>query len=207
MTIDELRAIAPAAGGAWATALTGAATVFGITATPRRMAAFVAQLSYESAEFTATVENMNYTASRIVQVWPTRFANQLAAAPYAHRPERLANRVYANRMGNGDAASGDGWKYRGRGPIQLTGKSAYRRASQVLGLPLLAEPERVTIPAIGALVAAEFWFNHECNALADAAVDVIGFDRITARVSGGLLGRERRRGYWYSACTVLGVVF
>ena len=92
--------------------------------TPKRLAAFLAQTAHESAGFTAVRENLNYSAQGLMKTWPARF-NQTTAAAYARQPEKIANKVYANRMGNGDEASGDGWRYRGRGLIQFTGKANY----------------------------------------------------------------------------------
>ena len=105
---------------AWVAALNPAMSDFDIT-TPPRTAAFLSQIAYESGEFNHLLENLNYSAQRLVQVWPSRFPTLPVAIPYAGDPEKLANFIYANRLGNGPPASGDGWKYRGRGLIQLDG--------------------------------------------------------------------------------------
>src|SRR5687767_14886820 len=107
-----LPALADAAG--WTDALNPALAQFEIT-TPPRIAAFLAQVALESMEFSHLVENLNYSAKRLMVVWPRRFPTLAAASPYARNPERLANHVYAKRLGNGDATSGDGWRFRGRG--------------------------------------------------------------------------------------------
>ena len=117
----------------WAQALNTAMEKFEIT-TPSRMAAFLAQLAHESGQLTRLTENLNYSAKRLTQVWPNRFQTLEKAAPYEKKPEKLANYIYAKRLGNGDEASGDGWSYRGRGPIQLTGRGNYRAAGQGLSL-------------------------------------------------------------------------
>ena len=108
---------------------------------------WLAQLAHESALFERMVESLNYTSpQQIMQTWPKRFKTKTAAMAFVRHPERLANYVYADRIGNGDAASGDGWKYRGRGLIQITGKDNYRDAGESLGLPLLEEPELLEEP-------------------------------------------------------------
>jgi len=99
--------------------------------TPKRLAAFLAQTAHESAGFTAVRENLNYSAQALMKTWPSRF-NATTAAAYARQPEKIANKVYANRMGNGDEASGDGWRYRGRGLIQTTGKANYTKLAQYI---------------------------------------------------------------------------
>ena len=120
----QLTAFLPALKGpdAWAGPLNAAMERFEIN-TPPRVAAFLAQVAHESGELARLVENLNYTAARLVAVWPTKFPTVEAAQPYERNPERLANRVYAKRLGNGDTASGDGWRFRGRGLIQLTGRN------------------------------------------------------------------------------------
>ncbi len=160
--------------------------------TPRRIAAFLAQCHVESAGFTRLEENLFYTTpARIAAVWPSRFADAAAAEPYARSPERLANRVYANRIGNGPEASGDGWRYRGRGLKQLTGRANYEAAARALDRPYADQPDLVGQPADAALTAAWFFARAGCNALADAA----SWDAITRRVNGPamLAAAERRR--------------
>lgn len=100
-------------------------------------------------------ENLNYSARRIRQVWPSRFASVGAATLYANDPQRLANKVYADRLGNGSEASGDGWRYRGRGLCQITGKANYARFSKLLGIDLAADPERAMEPRIAILILFE----------------------------------------------------
>ena len=107
--------------------------------TPNRIAAFIAQCAHESANFTALHENLNYRSETLSKVWPKKFP-PLVAEKYAHKPEAIANRAYASRMGNGDEASGDGWKYCGRGLIQLTGKDNYTAFADSIGIT----PEEVS---------------------------------------------------------------
>lgn len=134
---------------------------------PVRQAAFLAQVGHESGQLRRLVENLNYSAEALVRTWPNRFTAQNAGA-YARQPERIANRVYGGRMGNGQETSGDGWRYRGRGLIQLTGRDNYRRAGQALGLPLLENPELLEQPEHAAQSAAWWWATHGLNELADA---------------------------------------
>lgn len=100
-------------------------------------------------------ENLNYSARRIRQVWPSRFASVEAAKPYANHPERLANKVYGGRLGNGPEASGDGWRYRGRGFCQITGEASYARLSKLLDIDLVADPDRAMEPRIAAHILFE----------------------------------------------------
>ena len=132
-----------------------AAAKFGIT-TNLRLAHFLAQCALESTEFTAVVENMNYSAPRLLQVFPKYFKNVDVNA-YARNPQKIGSRVYANRMGNGDEASGDGFRYRGRGYIQLTGKNNYQSFTNHIGEDCVANPDLVatTYP----LASAGFFFN------------------------------------------------
>lgn len=180
---------------AWATALTPALARFAIT-TPTRLAAFLAQITHESAEFCALVERLDYTATRLTAIWPRRFPTPAAAARCAHQPERLANTVYANRLGNGPATSGDGWRYRGRGLIQLTGRANYLAAGAALALDLVTQPEQLETPGPAALAAAWFWHSRRLNELADhhpnSPAD-LDFVRITQIVSGGKTGLASRR--------------
>ncbi len=134
---------------------------------PVREAAFLAQVGHESGQLRRLVENLNYSAEALVRTWPSRFTAQNAGA-YARQPEKIANRVYGGRMGNGQETSGDGWLYRGRGLIQLTGRDNYRSAGQALGLPLLENPEMLEQPEHAAQSAAWWWATHGLNELADA---------------------------------------
>lgn len=199
ITLDQLQQIMPAAPAGWVDPLNAAMAEFGI-ATPLQMAAFMAQAAHESGELKRLEENLNYSAQRLVQVWPRRFTRQEAAA-YARQPERIANRAYAGRMGNGNEASGDGWRYRGRGIFQLTGRDNYRRAASALGLGLLADPDQLLQPINAARSAGWFWFDRGLNALAESRY----FERITAVINGpAMLGAKERYAYYVRAKSVLG---
>jgi len=167
----------------------------------RQQAAFVAMGAVESGGFTRFVENLNYSPERLCQVWPTRFPNLAAATPFAHNPIKLANYVYANRLGNGPPESGDGWRYRGRGIFQLTGGSNYLMAGKGLGLPLKEQPELVEKIEVGARVATWFWALHGLNAPAEKG----DLRTITLAVNGGLTGYEDRLAYYRRACAAFGV--
>ena len=148
---------------------------------------WLAQLAHESAMFERMVESLNYTkAAQIRRTWPKRFANNSAAVAFVSKPERLANFVYANRLGNGDAASGDGWKYRGRGLIQLTGRAHYAAAEEAIGLPLLDSPELLEEPAHAADAAGWFWKSHGLNRFAS------NINACTRAINGGLNGLPDR---------------
>lgn len=159
---------------------------YGVT-TPDRLAHFLGQVCHESGGFTRFVENLNYSAERLCQVWPGRFPNIEAAKPYARNPDALAERVYSGRMGN--VNPGDGAKFRGRGLIQLTGRANYAEASRYSGLDLIEFPGQAADPAKSAKIALGYWQSRGLNALADLD-DIAG---ITRKINGGLVGLPERR--------------
>ena len=134
--------------------------------TPQREAAFIAQWAHETQGFSRLVENLNYSAQGLLQNFSTHFTPE-EAQDYARQPERIANRAYADRMGNGDEDSGDGWRYRGRGYPQLTGKDNYTQASADTGYDFVNQPELVEQPGYAAYAGAWFWAKHGLNRLAD----------------------------------------
>ena len=166
--------------------------------TPKRQAAFIGQSSYESANFTHLQENLNYSAQRLMQVWPSRFPYIIAAEPYAHNPEKLANFVYAGRMGN--LQDGDGYTYRGRGLIQITGREMYTKCGNALGIDLIDNPDLLLTPEYAALSAGWFWNKHGLNALADAQE----YGTMTRRINGGTTGLDERIVRITKALEVLG---
>jgi putative chitinase len=185
---QAIRTAAPLCSAEWAAALEKAMPSRGISTGPR-MAMFLAQCAHESAGFARFVENLNYSAERLVQVFPRYFKSMLDADRYAHQPTLIANRVYASRMGNGDEKSGDGWRFRGRGCIQLTGRFNYNAAAIAIRYPLLTMPDSLTEPTVGAAAAAWFWESRACNAMADKG----DFTGITRAINGGLNGLEDRK--------------
>jgi len=177
--------------------LNDACQQYGIT-TKARLAAFIAQVGHESAGLTALRENLNYSAVALRVVFPKYFTSAVAAN-YERKPERIANRVYANRMGNGDEASGDGWRYRGAGLIQLTGRDNHEAFAEAIGKPLAEVSDYLATAAGGSLSAAWFWSRHGCNELADAN----RFTDITHAINGGLNGIDARTMLWTRCRTVL----
>lgn len=201
-TEDLLRALCPKCDvRIWAVALSPAMAEREIT-TPLRVAAFLAQLAHESVGLTRFEENLNYSAEGLLKTFRKYFTPE-GAVGYARQPQKIANRVYANRMENGDEASGDGWLYRGRGPIQLTGRRNYRAAGTALGLKLEVFPDQVkSDPAVGARVACWFWYTRMLNTMADEGPEA--FEAITRAINGGLNGLDDRRAYYAKALVLLG---
>ena len=145
---------------------------------------FMGQILHESAGLSRLTENLHYSAERLCQVWPKRFPTLQEARPFAYNPEALANRVYAGRMGN--TQPGDGWKYRGRGPLQITGKDGYRRVSDLMDVDLLSQPELLGQPD-HALRAAILWWE---DRIPDSLIG--DPEKVTKRVNGGLIGLTDR---------------
>lgn len=168
---------------AWLPSIQAALDRFGIEDV-KETAMFLAQTGHESTSFARLVENLNYSATALLANFHTHFAGPADADKYARRPEKIANRVYSNRMGNGDEASGDGWKFRGRGLIQITGRWNYRACGNALGLDLEGQPEKLLIPRYAALSAGWFWSVNGCAGPARRS-DVPVVTRI---INGGLNG-------------------
>ena len=165
------------------------AAEFGIT-TNLRLAHFLAQCALESMGFTATVENLNYRAARLMEVFPKYFRGVDTAA-YANNPQKIGNRVYANRMGNGDEASGDGFKFRGRGYIQLTGKNNYTSFSKFVGEDCVANPDLVAMKY--PLASAAFYFNsNNIWSICDQGASDATVTKVTKAVNGGTHGLSER---------------
>jgi putative chitinase len=165
-----------------------------------RVAAFLAQTAHESGGYRAIKENLNYKAASLCKVWPRYFPNMDVANAYAQQPERIANRAYANRMGNGPEESGDGWKFCGRGLIQLTGKDNYSRYAQSLEISLDEASEHLTTFEGCVQSAAWFWEANNLNQYADNG-DIL---TMTKRINGGTLGLEDRQKHYQHAIHVLG---
>lgn len=160
--------------------------------TPQREAAFLAQCGHESGGWTIFEENLNYSAQGLHGTFPHYFPTVESAEPYARNPEMIANHIYANRMGNGPTESGDGWKYRGRGPIQLTGRDNYTHFAQTMFADpqtVIDYPDWVTQDKSFALMSAiYFWNAHNLNAHADQG----DMKTCTHIINGGYLGLEDR---------------
>lgn len=154
-----------------------------------RMICFLAQCGHESGGFTKFEENLNYSASRLIAVWPKRFATMADAEPYHRQPEKIANKVYGGRMGNGTAESGDGWKYRGRGCIMTTGKTNYTKLATTLKIPL-SDAVAYCGTLKGAIESAcIFWKTNNLNRFVDAK----DFEGLTIAINGRLIGYTERK--------------
>lgn len=168
--------------------------------TPRQQAAFIGQCGHECGNFKVLEENLNYRAETLMKLWPKRFPTLGLAQQYAKQPKLIANKVYADRMGNREEASGDGYRFRGRGCIQLTGSANYFHAGKALEVDFIMEPELVSTPKYAALTAGYFWSTHGCNALAEAADWV----KLTKKINGGTIGLDDRIKHTNHALAVLG---
>lgn len=168
--------------------------------TKQRQAAFLGQVLVESSFLNELEENLNYSAPRILQVFPGYVKTLAQATALAHNPQALANVVYAGRNGNGNTASGDGWAYRGRGLIGITFKSNYQDAETGTGRPYVAQPDLVSQPSDAALSAAWFWNTHKCNVFADSG----RIDLITRAINGpAMLGKDTRATLTQKALSLL----
>ena len=164
------------------------AAKFGID-NPVELAHFLAQCGHESGGFKAVRENLNYGAKGLVGTFKKYFLNEAVALPYERNPEKIANKVYASRMGNGNEVSGDGWKFRGRGYIQLTGKDNYKAFGAAIGVDILANPDLVatTYP----LLSAAWFFKQNCLRKCVDATDAT-VTAVTKCVNGGTIGLDHR---------------
>ena len=204
MTPKQLKAILPQCRDTlhWCKLLP-LAEPFGVN-TDVRWAAFIAQVGHESAHLTRLVENLSYGIRGLMQTWPARFPTEDVAKPYARNPERLANFVYRGRLGNGPMESGDGWRYRGRGLIQVTGKGNYEAMSKGLGVDYVGRPWLLELPDHAVRSAAYFWQTNGLNELADENTEE-AFKAITRKINGGYNGWDDRVAIWLRARKELGV--
>jgi putative chitinase len=156
--------------------------------TPRQQAAFLGQCGHECGNFRVLEENLNYRAETLMKIWPRRFPTLEIANQYAKNPKKIANKVYADRMGNRDEASGDGYRFRGRGCIQLTGSANYFHAGKALGVDFIMEPDLVATPQYAALTAGFFWNTQKLNAIAESGNNLA----LTKKINGGTIGLNDR---------------
>jgi len=180
----------------WTDALNKILPDYDIT-TPQRVAAFLAQTAHESGGYTALHENLNYTAQSLCRVWPSHFTADIADQ-YAHNPERIANRAYAGRMGNGDEASGDGWNFCGRGLLQVTGRVNYQAFADSLQMNIADVPAFLQTFEGAVQSACWFWENNNLNAYADSG----DFVTMTKKINGGTLGLDDRQHRYLQAMQV-----
>jgi putative chitinase len=174
-------------GEQWLDALNETFARFDIS-TPIRQASFIGQCGHECGSFKVLEENLNYRAETLMKLWPKRFPTLEIANQYAKNPKKIANMVYANRMGNRDEASGDGYRFRGRGCIQLTGHANYFHAGQACGEDFVMNPDLVATPKYAAMTAGWFWSTHKLNQYADGS----DFLMMTKRINGGTIGLQDR---------------
>jgi putative chitinase len=179
----------PARGGALAGAMAPALEAAGLLDRPARLVESLAEWGHETGGFNLLVERFNYSAEAMMRTWPGRFRSHADCLPFIRRPEALANHVYGGRMGNGPPASGDGWRFRGRGLTHTTGRANYARAAARLSLPLIEQPELLEQPGPAVASAVAFWQANGLTALADSGLS----DTITRRINGGTTGLEDRR--------------
>jgi putative chitinase len=177
---------------------------FGIV-TPAQQASWIGQCGHECGNFRIMEENLNYRAPTLLKLFPQNpkrvwgFTPESAAA-YERQPQKIANRIYGNRMGNRDEASGDGFRFRGSGFLQLTGMNNFYHAGQALGVDFIMQPELVRTPMYAAQTAGWFWQTHRLNQYADSG-DIL---TMTKRINGGTIGLEDRKKHIEHALHVLG---
>jgi putative chitinase len=201
-TVEQVRELVPKAIGgpdAWYEALAEALPQYDIN-TVERVAAFIAQCAHESGGFSVLEENLNYKAATLTKLWPQRFPPGVAEQ-YAGKPQMIANKTYGSRMGNGPEESGEGYKYRGRGILQLTGKDNYKACSQTLfqDNTLLDDPDLLLDPYYAIHSACWFWNKNKLNQFADAG----DLTTLTKRINGGTIGLEDRIHHYNHAVEVL----
>jgi putative chitinase len=187
---EQLAKLAPHAGSrvdVFLDPLNAAMEEFGINTDARR-SAFLAQVIHESDQLAAVSENLNYGANALMRTWPKRFPNSVMAAAYERQPEKIANFVYANRMGNGALETGDGFKFRGAGLLQLTGKDAHQACAEYFGISIDGIGEWLRSPEGACRSAAWFWQRNGLSTLADAG----DIQSISKRINGGAIGIEQR---------------
>lgn len=197
-TVAQLKSVMPQAPEPWLLALIQDTENTTID-TPFEMASFVAQVAHESNEFTQMEESLNYSAQRLMQVWPRRFPDMTTALQYAQNAEKLGNFVYANRMGNGPPETGDGYRFRGRGPIQITGYNNYHDCGLAIEADLTKRPELLLDPNWG--IKSSLWYWHMKKL--DQYDDDMDVKVETRAVNGGTLGLKVRQQYFDRCYAVL----
>jgi putative chitinase len=186
-------------GADWVDALNETFSRFNLTSNNQK-AMFIGQCSHECGNFRTLEENLNYKAATLMKLWPKRFPSLEFANQFAGNAKRIANSVYANRMGNRDEASGDGYRFRGRGALQCTGHSTYFHAGKALGVDFVMQPDLVATPKYAALTAGWFWDTHKLNPPSDA----LDYTKVTKIINGGTIGLDDRIKHVQQALAVLG---
>jgi putative chitinase len=175
--------------------LNAVAEYYEMTANPARLAGFLAQIAHESGGFTAVKENLNYSAKGLMTTFKKYFPTEELAKQYERKPEKIANRVYANRMSNGDEASGDGYRFCGRGLIQLTGRANYTKFAEDLGISIEETVKYLETPNGAVSSAGWFWDNNNLNKFCDSG----DFVTLTKRINGGTIGLADRQHHFDEA--------
>jgi putative chitinase len=186
-------------GADWVDALNETFSRFNLTSNNQK-AMFIGQCSHECGNFRLLEENLNYRAETLMKLWPKRFPSLEFAKQYEKNPKKIANSVYANRMGNRDEASGDGYRFRGRGALQCTGHSTYFHAGKALGVDFVMQPDLIATPKYAALTAGWFWETHKLNPPSDA----LDYQKVTRIINGGTIGLDDRIKHVQQALAVLG---
>ena len=204
ITLDILKQLCPKTKPAilekYALSLHETAEYYDMYVNKKRAAAFVAQTAHESGGFNFVKENLNCSAKGLMGTFKKYFSDEATAKQYERQPEKIACRVYANRMGNGDEASGDGYKYCGRGLIQLTGKINYTKFAEDLGISVEETVAYLETPEGAVSSAGWFWDNNDLNNFCDKD-DFVG---LTKRINGGTIGIEDRKQNYELALKLLG---
>lgn len=164
-----------------------------------KQSAFIGQCGHECGNFRILEENLNYRAATLMKLWPKRFPTLEIANEYSGQPRKIANKVYSSRMGNRDEASGDGYRFRGRGCIQLTGSTMYFQAGKALEVDFWTNPDLVATPKYGALTAGWFWSTHKCNEVSEQQ----DWIRLTKIINGGTIGLNDRIKHIQEAIEIL----
>jgi len=185
-------------GADWVDPLNETFERFGIF-THNQQAMFIGQCSHECGNFRLLEENLNYKAITLMKLWPKRFPTLEKANEFSGNPKKIANSVYSLRMGNRDENSGDGFRFRGRGIIQLTGHSSYFHCGKALGVDFVANPDLVSSPKYAALSGGWFWSTHNLNSPADA----LDYTKVTKIINGGTIGLDDRIKHVQQALAVL----
>jgi putative chitinase len=197
MTLEQLQALGIDA--KWLEPLNNTFEKYQIN-TPTRQAAFIGQCGHESNNFKTLEENLNYSAKGLMATWPSRFPSLEEATKYERNPEKIANKVYGGRADLGNVEDGDGWRFHGRGVIQLTGRSNYTVCGEALGQPFATAPELVLEPQNAIMSAGWFWNKKSLNSLADNE----DWTTITKRINGGTIGLQDRIEKIHKAMDILG---
>jgi putative chitinase len=204
ITLDLLKAICPKTNNVilegYIEPLNTVTEYYEMNQNPKRVAGFLAQIAHESAGFTAISENLNYSKEGLRKIFPKYFPTDELATIYARQPQKIANRVYANRMKNSDESSGDGWNFRGRGLIQLTGRDNYTRFAESLDMSLEETIKYLETPNGAVASAGWFWDNNNLNQYCDND----DFVTLTKRINGGTIGLADRQHHYQIALQYLG---